>query len=187
MSTSVSLGSGEFTYVPQEDWAQLPDGWSFHECADVAVDANDRVYVFNRGDHPVIMFEADGTFVGSWGEGVFTTAHGITYAPNDTMYLADQKDHSVRRCTLDGRVVSTIGQPHHPPTRWSGLAFNEPTKVAVSPPGTETCSSPTATATHGSTSTAPTADTCSHGARRASTRASSSSPTRSWSITTTTS
>ena len=133
MSTSVSLGSGEFTYVPQENWAQLPDGWSFHECADVAVDANDRVYVFNRGDHPVIMFEADGTFVGSWGEGVFTTAHGITYAPNDTMYLADQKDHSVRRCTLDGRVVSTIGQPHHPPTRWSGLAFNEPTKVAVSP------------------------------------------------------
>lgn len=133
MSTSVSLGSGEFTYAPQNDWAQLPDGWSFHECADVAVDANDRVYVFNRGEHPVIMFEADGTFVGSWGEGVFTTAHGITYAANDTMYLVDQKDHSVRRCTLDGRVVSTIGQPHHPPTRWSGLAFNEPTKVAVSP------------------------------------------------------
>ena len=133
MSTSVSLGSGEFTYAPQEGWAQLPDGWSFKECADVAVDTNDRVYVFNRGDHPVIVFEADGTFVGSWGEGVFTTAHGITYAPNDTMYMVDQKDHSVRRCTLDGRVVSTIGVPHEPSTRWSGHAFNEPTKVAVSP------------------------------------------------------
>ena len=85
------------------------------------------------GEHPVIVFEADGTFVGSWGEGVFTTAHGITYAPNDTMYMVDQKDHSVRRCTLDGRVVSTIGVPHEPSTRWSGHAFNEPTKVAVSP------------------------------------------------------
>ena len=133
MSTSVSLGSGEFIYAPQEGWAQLPDGWSFKECADVAVDTNDRVYVFNRGEHPVIVFEADGSFVGSWGEGIFTTAHGITYAPNDTMYMVDQKDHSVRRCALDGRVVSTIGVPHEPSTRWSGHAFNEPTKVAVSP------------------------------------------------------
>ena len=42
------LGVGSFIYEVADDWAKLPAGWSFYEVADVAVDCQDRVYVFNR-------------------------------------------------------------------------------------------------------------------------------------------
>ena len=57
---SVILGSGDFRYRVVEDWAKLPDGWEFRDVAAVGVDSKDQVYVFNRGDHPMIVFDRDG-------------------------------------------------------------------------------------------------------------------------------
>ena len=51
-----------------QDWTKLPDGWTFHEVSGVGVDERDRVYVFNRGEHPLIVFDRDGNFVTAWGE-----------------------------------------------------------------------------------------------------------------------
>ena len=36
------------------------------------------MYVFSRGEHPIMVFDRDGNFLRSWGEGVFPRAHGIT-------------------------------------------------------------------------------------------------------------
>ena len=65
---AVILGSGEHRYRVVEDWAKLPDGWEFRDVAAVAVDSKDQVYVFNRGEHPVIVFDREGNFLRSWGE-----------------------------------------------------------------------------------------------------------------------
>ena len=45
----MTIGSGDYTYEFVPDWPQLPAGWNLHEVAGVAVDAQDRVYVFHRG------------------------------------------------------------------------------------------------------------------------------------------
>jgi hypothetical protein len=127
------LGTGEFMYEELAEWAQLPDGWTFREVADVVVDGNDRVYVFNRGPHPLIVFERDGTFVTSWGEGLFARAHGLTLGPDQTLYCADDAGHCIYHCTLDGQILQTIGTPGQGAPRKSGLPFNLPTKVAVDP------------------------------------------------------
>ena len=37
------------------------------EVAGVAVVSRDRVYVFNRGEHPVIVFDKEGKFLNAWG------------------------------------------------------------------------------------------------------------------------
>jgi hypothetical protein len=50
-------------YRAVEGWGQLPEGWSFVEATSVGVDARDNVYVFNRGAHPVIVFDRDGRFL----------------------------------------------------------------------------------------------------------------------------
>jgi len=50
------LGSGEHRYRVVENWAKLPEGWELKDVASVAVDSRNRVYVFNRGDHPMIVF-----------------------------------------------------------------------------------------------------------------------------------
>ena len=76
-----------------DGWEQLPAHLSHRDVAGVAVDSTDRVYVFNRSEHPVIVYERDGTFKDTWGEGVFRTPHGITIGPDDTVYCVDSGDH----------------------------------------------------------------------------------------------
>lgn len=127
------LGTDDYIYEELADWAKLPDGWSFKEVADVVVDAQDRVYVFNRGEHPMIVFESDGSFVTSWGEDLFTRAHGVTVGPDGMLYCVDDGDHSIRKCTPDGEVLMTIGTPDEPAPIHSGEPFNRPTKVAFDP------------------------------------------------------
>jgi hypothetical protein len=63
------VGSGKFRYRVNADWAKLPAGWSFKEVGSVGVDSNDNVYVFNRGEHPIMVFDREGNFLRSWGEG----------------------------------------------------------------------------------------------------------------------
>ncbi len=100
----------EFGYEANDHWAQLPPGWSWTEVAAVAVDSRDRVYVFNRGEHPVMIFNRDGTFASSWGEGVFVRPHGIFIGRDDAVYCSDDLDHTVRKFTPDGALVLTLGE-----------------------------------------------------------------------------
>ena len=60
----IILGSGEFRYEVIESFGKLPDHWTFHEVAAVAVDHKAQLYCFTRGKHPVIVFDRDGNFVG---------------------------------------------------------------------------------------------------------------------------
>ena len=129
----VALGTAQFTYEVAEGWGQLPDGWGFREVAAVGVDANDNVYAFNRGEHPMIVFDKDGNFLRSWGEGVFPRAHGITIGPDDTIFCTDDGDHTVRKCTLDGRVLLTLGISGEPAPFMSGNPFNRCTHLAIDP------------------------------------------------------
>lgn len=132
---STILGSGDYVYEELADWAQLPEGWSFHEVPDVAVDAQDRVYVFGRGEHPMMIFEADGSFVSAWGEGRFVRPHGLTIGPDGNLYCADDGGHCIYKCTPAGEVLMTIGTPGQPAPRLSGKPFSQPTKVAFDPQG----------------------------------------------------
>ena len=127
------LEDGEYAYEIDLDWAKLPEGWSFHEVADVAVDSRDRVYVFNRGKHPMIVFDREGNFLSSWGEDIFQRAHGVTIDSDDMLYCVDDGDHTVRKCTTDGKVLMTLGTPGRAAPFQSGRPFNRPTKVALVP------------------------------------------------------
>ena len=132
---TVKLGNGDWTYEPVENWAKLPPGWSFKEIGSVGVDEKDNVYVFNRGEHPMIVFDRDGNFLKSWGEGVFPRAHGLHMAPDDTVWLTDDGDHTVRQCTLDGKILLEIGIPNTPAPYMSNQPVHRCTHTALSPQG----------------------------------------------------
>ena len=129
------LGQGEYRYRVEEGWGRLPDGWSFREVGAVGVDRNDNVYVFNRGEHPMIVFDRQGNFLRSWGEGLFPRAHGVHMGPDDTIWLTDDGAHCVRQCTLDGKVLMTLGIPGQPAPFMSGKPFCRCTHTALSPKG----------------------------------------------------
>src|SRR4051794_36319644 len=94
---TATVGTGNFRYEALSRWEKLPPGWSFVEVAGVATDSQGRVYVFNRGEHPVIVLDRDGNFLTSWGENRFQRAHGITIGPDDAVYCTDDLDHTVRK------------------------------------------------------------------------------------------
>ena len=59
---------------PVGNWEQLPAGFLHRDVAGVAVDANDRVYLATRVRSCIFVYERDGTFVRTWGEGMFSPA-----------------------------------------------------------------------------------------------------------------
>src|SRR5436190_24191220 len=99
----------QFGYAADDRWAKVPPGWAWPEVAGVATDSQDRVYVFNRGEHPVMMFDSDGAFLGSWGEGRFVRPHGIFIGPDDAVYCTDDRDHTVRKFSPGGELLLTLG------------------------------------------------------------------------------
>ncbi len=114
--------------------------------AAVATDSKDRVYVFNRGEHPVIVFDRDGQMLSSWGEGIFARAHGIVIGPDDAVYCTDDVDHTVRKFTPEGKLLLTLGTSGKPSVTGatsmdfrtilhSGPPFHYPTNVALAPEG----------------------------------------------------
>ena len=132
----VVLGADAYRYEVVDDWAKLPPGREFNaDVAAVAVDARDHVYAFNRGQHPMVVFDRDGNFLRSWGEGLFHRPHGVHLAPDETLWLTDDGDHTVRHCTLEGKVLLTIGIPGAPRPYMSGEPFHRCTHTALSPAG----------------------------------------------------
>jgi DNA-binding beta-propeller fold protein YncE len=140
------VGQGDFQYEALDCWAKLPEEWSFVEVAGAATDSRDRVYVFNRGVHPVMVFDRDGKYLASWGEGVIRRAHGIHIGPDDSVYLTDDLDHTVRKFTTDGKLLLTLGTSGKPSDtgiegldyrtiRHAGPPFHRPTNVALSASG----------------------------------------------------
>ena len=138
-------GTNDIEYEVIVGWEKLPDGWSFVEVAGVATDSKDRVYAFNRGEHPMIVFDADGNFLEAWGEGVFTNPHGIYIGPDDRVYCADNFDHTVRIFDTGGQLLQTLGEANKPsdtgfvagktPVQQSAGPFNRVTNVALSKNG----------------------------------------------------
>lgn len=126
-------GASELRYEVVEGWGRLPEGWVYTQVPGVAVDSRNRVFVFCRGEHPVIIFDREGNFQGSWGEGTFTTPHGIFIDANDDVFCIDSGDHTVRKFTGEGELLMTLGRKDK--SGEDGEPFNRPTGAAVSASG----------------------------------------------------
>lgn len=135
-----------YSYSANDCWAQLPPGWNWTEVTAVATDSQDRVFVFNRGEHPVMVFDRDGKLLRSWGEGRFARPHGITIGPDDSVYCTDDLDHTVKKFSPDGALLMTLGTSGRPSDtgatsidfrtiRRSGPPFYFPTNLALSAEG----------------------------------------------------
>ena len=103
-----TVGSGKYTYTLIQDWAKLPTGQSFGTVSAVATDSQDRVYVFQRAEPPVVVFGRDGNFLSSWGNGAFVSPHGL-YIADDIVYLTDREGSVAMRYTLDGKPLQILG------------------------------------------------------------------------------
>jgi DNA-binding beta-propeller fold protein YncE len=139
------IGTGSYRYRFQRDWAKLPRWWNFGEADQPgpprtsvkgAVAANGDVYVLCRAAHPVLVFDAEGRFVTSWGEGQFSSfVHGLTIDPAGNVWIADSGLHTVTQHEPDGTLLRTLGMRGAAAPTLYGKPFNMPTGVAFASTG----------------------------------------------------
>ncbi len=111
------VGSGSLQYELVEGWEQLPSGFKHADVAGVCSDSDGNVYLFCRGDHPVMVYDRDGRFLHAWGEGEFSyRTHGMYMGKDDFVYLVDDSNHSVGKYTRDGKLVFKLGRRRRLPT-----------------------------------------------------------------------
>jgi DNA-binding beta-propeller fold protein YncE len=132
------------TYERIPDFFKLPPGQSIGVVSRVATDSKDRVYVFQRKDPPVLVFERDGTYLGAWGTGEVRDPHGLKIV-DDIVYTTDRSDSVTKSFTLTGEPLLRLGQPGvHSDTGCTGAPwlaeraagpFNHPTEMIAHPNG----------------------------------------------------
>ena len=127
------FGQGTHQYKVQENWWTLPEGWEFGWIPAVAVDSQDRVYVYSRSEHPMVVFNRDGNFLTSWGDDILKDAHGIFIDGDDNIYCVERETHVMHKFTTDGELLMTLGTMDKPGTE--GEPFNLPTDLALGPDG----------------------------------------------------
>ena len=132
------------TYEAIEDFPKLPAGETLGVVSTVATDSQDNLYVFQRKDPVMMVFDRDGNFLNSWGNGAVESPHGMTIV-NDLIYITDREGSVAVTFTLDGRPVQILGQrgvysdtgcevPGELVPRAAG-PFNFPTEMAAGPSG----------------------------------------------------
>jgi sugar lactone lactonase YvrE len=130
----MALRARSATYKVVDGWGRGPGCPTFGLISAVGIDSRDQVYLFNRLPQPaVLVFDREGRFLHSWGEGLFTTPHGLWISPDDRVFLADCGDHTIRICTTDGQVEQTLGTAGQAGA--PDMPFNQPTWAKRSPSG----------------------------------------------------
>jgi len=113
----------------------MPDGWKFGRVSAVAADAAGEVYVFQRGKKadPIVVFDAKGKYLRSWGRGMFGNPHGMRVNREGHVWVTDNGDHQVMKFTRDGKLLLTLGKKKQAGT--TPDTFNRPTDIAFAPTG----------------------------------------------------
>jgi hypothetical protein len=140
------IGDGAYRYRFEREWAKLPRGWSFdapskegrppRTCVRGGVASNGDVLVLARSAHPVTVFDPEGQFVTSWGEGCFSGfVHGLSIDRAGHIWITDSGQHEVTEHGPDGVLLRRFGERELPAPTFYGRPFNMPTGVAFASNG----------------------------------------------------
>ena len=133
-------------YEVVHGWPILPDGFAFREVSGVGVDSHNHVWVFHRGENPIMVFDGPtGKLLSAFGTvphaapgmfafpGMFKMTHGLTVDAHDNVWLTDAGQHQIFKFNTDGQLLMTLGVKDKPGL--DATHFNRPTDIAVAPTG----------------------------------------------------
>ena len=138
------------TFQPIKFWAKIPHGIWLREATSVAVDSKDNVYIYNRGNIPLLIFNSSGDLISNWGnedplgnikilegsnlqiweESKFIRPHSVRIDSEDNIWCVDDFGHKIYKFNQSFELLLTLGDGN-PSERESGIPFNRPTDVAI--------------------------------------------------------
>ena len=140
----MAYGQGDYVYELDQGWGRLPEGLKIYMVAGVSVDADDQVYLFNRSDHQMMVFDREGAFIRSWDK-IFTNPHGVHVGLDGNVYLSDRDSHVVMKYSPEQQLLLTLGTRDRPSdtgytdeekvVQRAAGPFNLPSGIAVTEAG----------------------------------------------------
>ncbi|MAF10992.1 hypothetical protein CMK11_11140 [Candidatus Poribacteria bacterium] len=131
----VRLGEGEYQYEVVPSWPKLPKYWELGDCTNGAVNSQGEVHITSRGAHPLTIWDVNGNFISSWGEGTFGDPHQVFIGPDDHVWITDDLEHVVTRYTPGGEATMELGTRGRPRAAFVRKPFNMPAGVGLGPGG----------------------------------------------------
>jgi sugar lactone lactonase YvrE len=139
-------------YAPGVSWGHLPDGRKWGSTAGIAIAPDGTIWALDRcgvsgsrGTNcaassldPILQFDQSGTFLKSFGGGLFVSPHKISIDRDGNLWVADNglaegKGQQVWKFSPQGTVLMTLGKAG---VAGPGLdTFDQPTEVAIAPNG----------------------------------------------------
>jgi len=136
----------EIPFHVVEDFLQIPTGMFMAEAVGVAINSKGHIFILNRGNHPLLEFLPDGSFVRSLGEDspIFRVPHSIRFDSSDNLWYVGAADNLVVKFDPKLRVQQALGRREEP---WVYMThgieraipppanFYQPTDTVVGPDG----------------------------------------------------
>lgn len=136
----------EIPFHVVEDYLQIPTGMFMAEAVGVAINSKGHIFILNRGNHPLLEFLPDGSFVRSLGEDspIFRVPHSIRFDSSDNLWYVGAADNLVVKFDPKLRVQQALGRREEP---WVYMThgieraipppsnFYQPTDTVVGPDG----------------------------------------------------
>ncbi len=91
----------------------------FHTPHSIAIDARGRVYVADRENYRIQIFDGDGKFLTQWTH--LGAPWGLDLSRDGHLYVADGYNNRVLKLTLEGKIVGAFGSPGKLPGQFSYL------------------------------------------------------------------
>ena len=114
------------------DFVKLPAGMTLGACSAVAVNSKGEIFLFHRGKQPIVVLDANGEYLRSFGEGEIITAHGLRIDRDDNVWVTDIGGHRILRFDPSGKLLQALGTG----TAGNGNdQFHKPTDIAFGPRG----------------------------------------------------
>ena len=111
-----------------------PPGSEWAAMSSVAIGPDGNIWTFNRGKIPIQVFSPEGKLVTFWGQdGLFKNPHTIRFDSVGGLWIVDTGTQTVRKFTLDGKVLMTIGTPNEAGANETHM--NQPNDVAFASNG----------------------------------------------------
>ena len=129
-----------------ENFLKLPADVRMAEVVGVAVDSKGHIFVANRGNHPLLEFNPDGSYVGSIADGLplFEAPHSVRIDAQDNLWYVDAGTNLVAKFDTQKRVQMVLGRRPEPWTWMTHVIehaiprpenFYQPTDVTWGPDG----------------------------------------------------
>jgi DNA-binding beta-propeller fold protein YncE len=123
----------ETSYRVVPDFPQLPPSIVLGAVSAVAENSKGQIFAFHRGQHPILILDRPGNLIRSFGDGLFTLAHGLRIDSEDNIWVTDASNHTMIKFSPDGVPLLKLGEKDVPGEDASH--FNKPTDIAFATNG----------------------------------------------------